>query len=67
MIPIGLYETSVRNYHYSLRNNSEEGSSQANSCSDIHQISHFLWNVTRHFSSFDNQQVVLLTVLPVDS
>jgi hypothetical protein len=30
--PIGCPETSVRNYHYSLRNNPEERSSQGNVC-----------------------------------
>jgi hypothetical protein len=54
MGPIGLYETSVRNYHYSLRNDPEERSSQTNSCSDIRQMSRFLWNVIRHDLNFDN-------------
>jgi len=50
-----LYETSVRNCNYSLRNNPEELSSQADSCSDIHQMSRFSWNVIHHVSSLDNQ------------
>jgi len=33
MGPIGCPETSVRNYHYSLRNNPEEGNFQLHRCS----------------------------------
>jgi hypothetical protein len=44
MGPIGCPETSVRNYHYSLRNNSEERSSHLLRGGGVN------WRITSHFT-----------------
>jgi len=44
MGPMGCPETSVRNYHYSLRNIPEEHSSQKAMCSPKLRYSHLLWH-----------------------
>jgi hypothetical protein len=61
------YKKSVRYYNYSLSINPEEGSSQAPSRSDIHQMLRFLWNAIHFDSSCDNQTDCTVTILPVCS
>ena len=53
MGPIGCPETSVRNYHYTLRNNPEERlkSLRAEWCLPVHVLTHTAFHLQKNFKS----------------